>query len=145
MKTITTPTLNVTVNYNPTLLKDNGIYLAGTDNEKIYVDDLFQKMPSYVRKYILLHEEGHIVNQHPYKRILSQEVEADEYAIKNMGKRRVYRAMYHIMKVFSNIDWTIAAEYVVRLADLGLPRGNEMFIIAPNGLRFDVPTLRNYL
>lgn len=58
MKTFKTPTIKATVNYDPALLKSNHIYLAATDNEKIYVDDLFQQMPLYVRTYLLLHEEG---------------------------------------------------------------------------------------
>ena len=56
MKTIKTPAIKAIVNYDPALLKSNHIYLAATDNEKIYVDDLFQQMPLYVRTYILLHE-----------------------------------------------------------------------------------------
>ena len=75
MKTLRTPTIKATVNYDPVLLKSNGIYLAATDNEKIYVDDLFQQMPLYVRTYLLLHEEGHIIAGHPHKRDLSQELE----------------------------------------------------------------------
>ena len=42
-KTLRTPTMNAIVSYDPALLKSNGIYLAATDNEKIYVDDLFRK------------------------------------------------------------------------------------------------------
>ena len=38
MKTFRTPTIKATVNYDPALLKSNGIYLAATDNEKIYTD-----------------------------------------------------------------------------------------------------------
>ena len=64
MKTFRTPTIKATVNYDPALLKSNHIYLAATDNEKIYVDDLFQQMPLYVRTYLLLHEEGHIIAGH---------------------------------------------------------------------------------
>lgn len=45
MKTIKTPTIKATVNYEPALLKSNHIYLAAMDNEKIYVDDLFHQMP----------------------------------------------------------------------------------------------------
>ena len=37
MKTIKTPTIKATVNYDPALLKSNHIYLAATDNEKVYV------------------------------------------------------------------------------------------------------------
>ena len=69
-KAFRTPTIKATVNYDPALLKSNHIYLAATDNEKIYVDDLFQQMPLYVRTYLLLHEEGHIIAGHPHKRNL---------------------------------------------------------------------------
>lgn len=55
MKTLRTPTIKATVNYDPALLKSNHIYLAATDNEKIYVDDLFWQMPLSVRTYLLLH------------------------------------------------------------------------------------------
>ena len=145
MKMFETPTIKATVNYDPALLKSNGIYLAATDNEKIYVDDLFKQMPLYVRAYLLLHEEGHIISGHPYKRSLEQELEADSYAVKKMSKILVHRAMIHVIKVFMGIDWTIAAEFMVRLYDLGYSKAKEMFIIAPNGLRFTVDTIRQYL
>jgi hypothetical protein len=145
MKMFKTPTIKATVNYDPALLKSNGIYLAATDNEKIYVDDLFKQMPLYVRAYLLLHEEGHIISGHPYKRSLEQELEADSYAVKKMSKILVHRAMIHVIKVFMGIDWTIAAEFMVRLYDLGYSKAKEMYIIAPNGLRFDVETIRKYL
>lgn len=135
----------IKVSYNPTLLKNNSVYLAATDNEKIYVDDLFKNMPKYIQKYILLHEEGHIISGHPHKRNLSQELEADRYAVKKMGKRLVYKAILHIIKTFAAIDWTVAAEYMVRLYDLGYSRAKTMYIIAPNGLRFDVDTIRPFL
>ncbi len=48
MKMFKTPTIKATVNYDPALLKSNHIYLAATDNEKIYVDDLFSKKDSYI-------------------------------------------------------------------------------------------------
>lgn len=145
MKTLRTPTIKATVNYDPALLKSNHIYLAATDNEKIYVDDLFRQMPLYVRTYLLLHEEGHIIAGHPYKRDLSQELEADQYAVKKMSKILVHKALLHIIKVFMKIDWTIAAEFMVRLNDLGNSKAKEMYIIAPNGLRFTVETIRQYL
>ncbi len=145
MKTIKTPTIKAPVNYDPALLKSNHIYLAATDNEKIYVDDLFQQMPLYVKVYLLLHEEGHIIGDHPYKRSLDQELEADSYAMKKMSKILVHRAMLHVIKVFMGIDWTIAAEFMVRLHDLGYSKAKEMYIIAPNGLRFDVDTIRKYI
>lgn len=145
MKTQKTSTIKATVNYDPALLKSNGIYLAATDNEKIYVDDLFRQMPPYVRTYLLLHEEGHILAGHPHKRSLAQELEADSYAVKKMPKFLVYKALLHIIKVFMGIDWTIAAEFMVRLHDLGYSRAKEMYIIAPNGLKFDVETIRKYL
>ncbi len=53
-------------------------------NEKIYVDDLFRQMPLYVRIYLLLHEEGHIIAGHPHKRDLAQELEADSYAVMHL-------------------------------------------------------------
>ena len=145
MKTFKTPTIKATVNYDPALLKSNHIYLAATDNEKIYVDDLFNQMPLYVRAYLLLHEEGHVLSGHPYKRNLEQELEADSYAVKKMSKILVHRAMIHVIKVFMGIDWTIAAEFMVRLYDLGYSKAKEMYIIAPNGLKFDVETVRKYL
>lgn len=145
MKTFRTPTIKATVNYDPDILKNNGIYLAATDNEMIYVDDLFKQMPLYVRVYLLLHEEGHIIADHPHKRDLSQELEADKYAVKKMSKILVHKAMLHIMSVFMKIDWTVAAEYMVRLSDLGYSKAKTMYIIAPNGLRFDVDTIRKYL
>ncbi len=145
MKTFRTPTIKATVNYDPALLKSNGIYLAGTDNDKIFIDDLFQQMPLYVRTYLLLHEEGHIIAGHPHKRGLSQELEADSYAMKKMSKILVYKAMLHVMAVFMKIDWTVAAEYMVRLADLGYSKAKTMYIIAPNGLKFDVETIRKYV
>lgn len=95
MKTLRTPTIKATVNYDPALLKSNHIYLAATDNEKIYVDDLFHQMPLYVRIYLLLHEEGHIIAGHPYKRDLTQELEADQYAVKKMSKILVHKALLH--------------------------------------------------
>lgn len=145
MKTTKTPTIKATVNYDPALLKNNHIYMAATDNEKVYVDDIFQQMPLYVRIYLLLHEEGHIIGGHPHKRSLEQELEADTYAVKKMSKILVHKAMLHVMKVFMGIDWTIAAEFMVRLYDLGYSKAKEMYIIAPNGLRFSVDTIRQYL
>ena len=143
-KAFRTPTIKATVNYNLALLKSNHIYLAATDNEKIYVDDLFQQMPLYVRTYLLLHEEGHIIAGHPHKRNLDRELEADSYAVKKMSRILVHKALLHIMKVFMDIDWTIATEFMVRLNDLGYSKAKEMFIIAPNGLRFTVETIRQY-
>ena len=145
MKSFRTPTIKATVNYDPALLKSNHIYLAATDNEKIYVDDLFHQMPLYVRIYLLLHEEGHIIAGHPHKRDLSQELEADSYAVKKMSRFLVHKAMLHVMFVFMKIDWTVAAEYMVRLSDLGYSKAKTMYIIAPNGLRFNVETIRQYL
>ena len=145
MKTLRTPTIKATVNYDPALLKSNHIFLATTDNEKVYVDDLFQQMPLYVRTYLLLHEEGHIIAGHPHRRDLSQELEADQYAVKRMSKMLVHKALLHIIKVFMKIDWTIFAEFMVRLNDLGYSKAKEMYIIAPNGLRFTVETIRQYL
>ena len=57
----------------------------------------------------------------------------------------VHKALLHIIKVFMKIDWTIAAEFMVRLNDLGYSKAKEMYIIAPNGLRFTVETIRQYL
>lgn len=145
MKTLRTPTIKATINYDPALLKSNHIYLAATDNEKVYVDDLFQQMPLYVRTYLLLHEEGHIIAGHTHKRNLSQEHEADSYAARKMSKILVYKAILHVMSVFMKIDWTVAAEYMVRLSDLGYPKAKKMYIIAPNGLKFDIETIRKYL
>lgn len=145
MKTTKTPTIKAPVNYDPALLKSNQIYMAATDNEKVYVDDIFQQMPLYVRTYLLLHEEGHIISGHPHKRSLEQELEADSYAVKKMGKILVHKAILHVMKTFMGIDWTIAAEFMVRLHDLGYAKAREMYIIAPNGLRFNVETIRQYL
>ena len=98
-------------------------------------------MTLYVRTYLLLHEEGHIISEHPYKRSLEQEQDA----VKKMGKILVHKAMLHVMKVFMKIDWTIAAEFMVRLHGLGYSKAKEMYIIAPNGLRFNVETIRQYL
>ena len=145
MKTLRTPTIKATVNYNPALLKSNHIYLAATDNEKIYVDYLFRQMPLSVRTYLLLHQEGHIISGHPHKRDLSQELEADSYAVKKMSKILVHKALLHIIKVFMKIEWIIAAEFMVRLNDLGYSKEKEMYIIAPNGLRFTVEMIRPYL
>lgn len=102
-------------------------------------------MPRYVRTYLLLHEEGHIIAGHSHKRTLSQELEADSYAVKKMGKIPVHKAMLHVMSVFMKIDWTVAAEYMVRLSDLGYSKAKTMYIIAPNGLKFDVKTIRKYI
>ena len=145
MKATKTPTIKAPIKYAPDLLKNNHIYLAATDNKKVYVDDLFYKMPFYVKRYLLLHEEGHIIRNHPSKRNLHQELQADSYAVAKMGKRIVFRAMIHIIKRFMGIDWTIAAEYMVRLNDLGYAKAKRMYIIAPNGLRFDVETIRKFL
>lgn len=145
MKTIKTPTIKATVNYDPALLKSNHIYMAATDNEKVYVDDIFRQMTLYVRTYLLLHEEGHIISEHPYKRSLEQEQDADSYAVKKMSRILVHKAMLHVTRAFISIDWTVAAEYMVRLNDLGYSKAKEMYIIAPNGLRFNVETSRQYL
>ena len=145
MKTLRTPTIKATVNYNPALLKSNHIYLAATDNEKICVDYLFRQIPLSVRTYLLLHQEGHIISGHPHKRDLSQELEADSYAVKKMSKILVHKALLHIIKVFMKIEWIIAAEFMVRLNDLGYSKEKEMYIIAPNGLRFTVEMIRPYL
>lgn len=130
--------------YNPELLKNNHIYMAATDGNKIYVDDIFQQMPLYVRAYIVLHEKGHIINDHSHNRNISQELEADSYAAKYMSKFLVYRAMLHVISVFMKIDWTISAEYMVRLNDLGYSKAKNMYIIAPNGLLFTVDTIRKF-
>ena len=53
-------------------------------NEKIYVDDLFRQRPLYVRIYLLLYEEGHIIAGHPHKHDLAQELEADSYAVMHL-------------------------------------------------------------
>ena len=46
MKKLITSISKTPVNYDPELLKSNGIYLAATDNNKTYVDDLFQQIVS---------------------------------------------------------------------------------------------------
>ena len=46
MKTLRTPTIKAMVNYDPTLLKNNHIYLAAADNEKIYVDVFLADAPA---------------------------------------------------------------------------------------------------
>ena len=86
MKATKTPTMKLEVKHDNDLLRSNGIYMAGTDNRIVYVDDLFDQMPVMVKRYLLLHEEGHIMAEHPHKRTLSQELEADRYAMKKMGK-----------------------------------------------------------
>ena len=145
MKATKTPTMKLEVKHDNDLLRSNGIYMAGTDNRIVYVDDLFDRMPVIVKRYLLLHEEGHIIAEHPHKRTLSQELEADKYAMKKLGKTITFKVLRYLIKVFMNIDWTVSAAYLVRLADLGHRKAKAMYIIAPNGLRFDVSTIRRYL
>ena len=145
MKATKTPTMKLEVKHDNDLLRSNGIYMAGTDNRIVYVDDLFDQMPVIVKRYLLLHEEGHIIAEHPHKRTLSQELEADKYAMKKMGKSITFKVLRYLIKVFMNIDWTVSAAFTVRLADLGYRKAKGMTIIAPNGLRFDVNTIRRYL
>ena len=145
MKATKTPTMKLEVKHDNDLLRSNGIYMAGTDNRIVYVDDLFDRMPVMVKRYLLLHEEGHIMAEHPHKRTLSQELEADKYAMKKLGKTITFKVLRYLIKVFMNIDWTVSAAYLVRLADLGYRKAKAMYIIAPNGLRFDVSTIRRYL
>lgn len=145
METTKTPTMKLEVKHDNDLLRSNGIYMAGTDNRIVYVDDLFDRMPVIVKRYLLLHEEGHIIAEHPHKRTLSQELEADKYAMKKLGKTITFKVLRYLIKVFMNIDWTVSAAYLVRLADLGNRKAKAMYIIAPNGLRFDVSTIRRYL
>ena len=61
MKPTKTPTMKLEVKHDNDLLRSNGIYMAGTDNRIVYVDDLFDQMPVIVKRYLLLHEEGHII------------------------------------------------------------------------------------
>ena len=145
MKATKTPTMKLEVKHDNDLLRSNGIYMAGTDNRTVYVDDLFDQMPVIVKKYLLLHEEGHIIAEHPHKRTLSQELEADRYAMKKLGKIITFKVLRYLIKVFMNIDWTVSAAIMTRLADLGYRKAKTMTIIAPNGLRFDVNTIRRYL
>ena len=145
MKETKTPAIKVPVVHAPDLLRDSHIYLAATDNRKVYVDDMFHRMPFYARRYLLLHEEGHIVSGHRYKRSFRQEREADAYAVRKMGKLPVYMSMLHIIKAFMNTDWTVSAEFMVRLADIGYKKASRMHITAPNGLRFDVDAIRQFL
>ena len=119
MKATKTPTMKLEVKHDNDLLRSNGIYMAGTDNRTVYVDDLFDRMPVIVKRYLLLHEEGHIIAEHPHKRTLSQELEADKYAMKKLGKTITFKVLRYLIKVFMNIDWTVSAAFVVRLADLG--------------------------
>ena len=145
MKATKTPTMKLEVKHDNDLLRSNGIYMAGTDNRTVYVDDLYDRMPLPVKRYLLLHEEGHIIAGHPHKRILSQELEADNYAMNKMGKVITFMVMRYLITVFSKIDWTVSAAFMVRLADLGCEKAKDMYITAPNGLRFDVDTIRKYL
>ena len=145
MKATKTPTMKLEVKHDNDLLRSNGIYMPGTDNRIVYVDDLFDRMPVIVKRYLLLHEEGHIIAEHPHKRTLSQELEADKYAMKKLGKTITFKVLRYLIKVFMNIDWTVSAAFMVRLADLGYRKAKAMYIIAPNGLRFDVSTIRRYL
>ena len=137
--------MKLEVKHDNDLLRSNGIYMAGTDNRIVYVDDLFDQMPVMVKRYLLLHEEGHIMAEHPHKRTLSQELEADKYAMKKLGKTITFKVLRYLIKVFMNIDWTVSAALMTRLADLGYRKAKTMTIIAPNGLRFDVSTIRRYL
>ena len=145
MKATKTPTMKLEVKHDNDLLRSNGIYMAGTDNRTVYVDDLFDRMPVIVKRYLLLHEEGHIIAEHPHKRTLSQELEADKYAMKKLGKTITFKVLRYLIKVFMNIDWTVSAAFTVRLADLGYRKAKAMTITAPNGLTFDVNTIRRYL
>ena len=145
MKATKTPTMKLEVKHDNDLLRSNGIYMAGTDNRIVYVDDLFDRMPVMVKRYLLLHEEGHIIAEHPHKRTLSQELEADKYAMKKLGKTITFKVLRYLIKVFMNIDWTVSAAFTVRLADLGYRKAKAMTITTPNGLTFDVNTIRRYL
>lgn len=126
-------------------VRNNGIYLCGTDNEKVYIDDFFDDLPWYARLYLLTHAEGCVINNHPHEHKFNYALSNDKYVMSKFGKLFTYRAMSYLIKYFANVDWTVSAEFMVRLNDLGYPKGDRLFIIAPNGLYFNVETLRPYM
>ena len=123
-------------------LKANGLYIAALadyvdGSHAILVDDNYCSMPRFVQRFIIAHELGHMNNQ-------CNETIADRYAMKEVGKIRTMLAMSYIFNYFLSIDWTVSAQYLIRMDNLGYPV-KGIRIKAPNGRVFSAEDLRPYM
>ena len=139
------PTLKLPIFYNEKILRDSGIFLAGTNSytREIFIDHIFKQLHPMAQLYALLHEEGHIKYQHdPGERKISEEIEADKYAMKYLGEYWTYSSMMAVICNIVSIEFSAACDYLVRLEDLGFDKARELKIIAPNGKEFNVDFIR---
>ena len=116
----------VMVLYAPELCRDEGITVAATDGDRIFVTDSFFTFSEDVQKFILYHELGHQALGHTefgfFKSMLvylekrlkgysKRELEADAWAINKLGGRLAEKALletreYIYRKYGRNIDLT---------------------------------------
>lgn len=132
--------MNVIMDNNT--LKANGLYIAALadyvdGSHAILVDDNYYAMPKFVQRFVIAHELGHMDHQ-------QNETVADRHAVKKVGKIRAMLAMSYIFNYFLSVDWTVAAQYLVRMDNLGYPV-KAVRIKAPNGRVFSVEDLRPYM
>ena len=139
------PTLKLDIFYDEKILRDSEVFLAGTNSytKEIFIDSIFKQLHPMAQLYVLLHEEGHIKYQHdPGERKISEEIEADKYAMEYLGEYWTHSAMISVVCSIVSIEFSAACDYLVRLEDLGFDNIKELKIIAPNGKKFDVDFIR---
>lgn len=98
---------------NDNFLRSNkGLYAGVTSMEKnnkvcyiLITDHAFKTLPSIVKNFILLHEEGHIRNGDALseeKRTLKKEICADFNAVSILGKENALIALNEFLKIYKN-------------------------------------------
>lgn len=86
---------------------------AVTDGKDIYIDDNFYKLSNNLKKFVLKHEEGHIVLNHIGSKEYDvfREEEADKYAFKHTS----IEAAQEFIKILSLDDSRISKSRVINL------------------------------
>lgn len=123
-------------------LRNNHMYVAALaeyadGTTAIITDEYYDSLPRLVKKFIIAHEMGH-ANKQP------NETVADKYAMSKVGKIKTQIAMLYMFNKFLSIDWTVSAQYLVRMSNLGF-KVNHVKIKAPNGNLFSVDDIRPYM
>lgn len=103
---------------DPVLVKGTGRIFAVCSMEPernvISVDDNFINLSDNAKNFILLHEQGHIINnlrsqsgikvllKEVFNKVDTIEIEADKYAISNIGKDCVLKAIDELLQISQN-------------------------------------------
>ena len=96
------------------LLLENEAVFAMTDGSNIYVDDYFYNLSHDVKKFILSHEEGHIVLNHEVNKFndLFQEKAADKYAFEHTSVKAAREFIAVLEKINKGKDSIINSRII---------------------------------